>query len=105
MLSGHLPGQETGNVKHVLRHGFGAYSREPHVIAETVCSWLEDPERLAAMSSAALASSRPDATVKIADDIAALVTEASGGATASAPPLPRRRKRKVRRGLVDARVA
>lgn len=69
MLSGHLPGQETGNVKHVLSHGFGAYSRKPRVIARTVAKWLSEPELLKAMSERARQAGRPDATYKIVDDL------------------------------------
>ena len=36
MLSGFLPGQESGNVGFVVDGGFGDYSAEPTTIAETV---------------------------------------------------------------------
>ena len=38
MLSGYLPGQESGNVGHVVDGGFGAYSSDPSELART--AWL-----------------------------------------------------------------
>ena len=69
MLSGHLPGQETGNVKHVIRSGFGAYSRNPKIIAHTVTRWLREPDTRARLSVKARAASRPSATKSIAQDV------------------------------------
>lgn len=73
MLSGHLPGQETGNVKHVLRSGFGAYSRKPRVIANTVTRWLREPETRARLATRARAAARPFATKAIAQDVIELL--------------------------------
>jgi 1,2-diacylglycerol 3-beta-galactosyltransferase len=73
MLSGHLPGQESGNVRHVVRNGFGAYSRDPNVIAKTVWSWFQDPAKLARMSEQARKHSKPHATKQIAEDIVRLL--------------------------------
>ena len=75
MLSGHLPGQESGNVGFVVDGGFGAYDAEPESIASTVCGWLEDEETLRAMSERSKAASRPSATGNIADDIVKLVPQ------------------------------
>jgi len=74
MLSGYLPGQETGNVAFVVDGGFGGYSNKPEVIASTVASWLEDPQLLKAMSEHSQRASRPAATGQIADDIVKLIT-------------------------------
>jgi 1,2-diacylglycerol 3-beta-galactosyltransferase len=73
MLSGHLPGQETGNVKHVLAHGFGAYSRNPRVIARTVAAWLDDPACLELLSANARAAARPAAAHQIMCDVVELL--------------------------------
>ena len=70
------PGQEEGNVPFVEDSGFGKYSGDPQVIAETVGSWLENPEKLASMQSAALTAARPSATLDIAKDLAEMVFEA-----------------------------
>lgn len=69
------PGQEEGNVPFVENAGFGKYSGDPAVIAETVCSWLASPEMLSSMQQAALKASRPRATLDIAKDVAAVVFE------------------------------
>ena len=45
------------------------------MIAETVCTWLASPEKLKAMQEAALAASRPRATLDIARDVASIVFE------------------------------
>jgi len=73
MLSGHLPGQETGNVKHVLHHGFGSYSRNPRIIAKTVAKWLDEPSTLERLSANARAAARPGATYEIVRDVVELL--------------------------------
>lgn len=83
MLSGHLPGQETGNVKHVLASGFGAYSRNPRVIARTVAAWLDDPGCLELLSANARAAARPAAAHQIVRDVVELLDAA--GAPGHAP--------------------
>jgi 1,2-diacylglycerol 3-beta-galactosyltransferase len=67
------PGQEEGNIPFVENAGFGTYSGDASEIANTVSSWLENPERLGSMRQAALAAARPHATLDIAKDIAAIV--------------------------------
>jgi 1,2-diacylglycerol 3-beta-galactosyltransferase len=57
----------------VENSGFGKYSSDPTEIAETVSSWLASPEKLESMQQAALAASRPHATLDIAKDLAELV--------------------------------
>jgi len=64
------PGQEEGNVPYVEDNGFGKYSRDPSVIAETVSSWLASPEKIRSMKQAAQNASRPSATLDIAQDLA-----------------------------------
>lgn len=54
----------------VEESGFGKYSSNPQVIADTVSSWLESPETMEAMKEAALAAARPSATLDIANDLA-----------------------------------
>lgn len=72
------PGQEAGNVPYVEENGFGTYSGDPTVIAETVSSWLETPEKLQQMQTAALKAARPAATLDIARDIAEYLFERKG---------------------------
>ena len=67
------PGQEAGNIPFVEDSGFGKYSGDASVIAETVSSWLASPEKLESMREAALAAARPQATLDIAKDLAEIV--------------------------------
>ena len=90
LLSGHLPGQETGNINFVVDGGFGAYDAEPESIASTVCGWLEDEETLRAMSERSKAASRPSATGNIADDIVKVI---DGRLEEATPPIVRGRRR------------
>ena len=73
MMFAYLPGQEAGNIPFVEDNGFGKYSGDPSVIAETVTSWLSSPELLKEMRSNALAAARPEATLDIARDLAEIV--------------------------------
>jgi 1,2-diacylglycerol 3-beta-galactosyltransferase len=70
------PGQEEGNIPFVENAGFGKYSGDPSVIAETVSSWLENTGKLKSMQDAALKAARPQASLDIARDLAAIVREA-----------------------------
>lgn len=83
MLSSYLPGQEAGNVPYVEENGFGTYSGDPTVIADTVSSWLETPEKLETMQKAALEAARPAATLDIAKDIAEYLFERKGISSSS----------------------
>jgi len=69
VLSSYLPGQERGNVTFAVEGGFGAYTTEPDVIAQTVVEWLRDPLEMEKRSKAACAASRPRATLQIAEEI------------------------------------
>ena len=69
----HSPGQEEGNVPYVENSGFGKFSGDPTVIAETVSSWLASSEKMAEMKQAALMAARPTATLDIAKDLAEMV--------------------------------
>ncbi|CAM9769997.1 unnamed protein product, partial [Ascophyllum nodosum] len=73
MLSGHLPGQEEGNVPYVVNGGYGAYSKNPVEIGETVACWLKNPDLLQKMKAAALKAARPRATYDIAREIADMI--------------------------------
>ncbi|KAL3914993.1 MAG: hypothetical protein SGILL_005856, partial [Bacillariaceae sp.] len=72
MLFAFLPGQEEGNVPFVEDSGFGKYSSNPDVIADTVSSWLASPDTMESMKEAALAAARPAATLDIARDLAVM---------------------------------
>lgn len=76
MLFAFLPGQEEGNIPFVENAGFGKYSSDPSVIANTVNLWLSNPGMLAEMKQNAIKASRPHATLDIAKDIAEMVFKA-----------------------------
>lgn len=67
------PGQEEGNVPYVENSGFGKYSSDPNVIADTVSLWLSSPGMLQSMQEAALKAARPHSTLDIARDLADMV--------------------------------
>ena len=70
------PGQEEGNVPFVENAGFGTYSGDPQVIAETVRGWLASPATMSQLQNAALNAARPSATLDIAKDMADMVFKA-----------------------------
>ncbi len=74
LLSGYIPGQETGNVPYVLKHGVGAYVEEPWQIAEVISGWF-GPQRnvLAGIARQARSLGHPEATYQIVEEIARLL--------------------------------
>lgn len=79
LLSGYLMGQEEGNVSHVLENGVGAYSDDPHRVAEIVGRWfVRECESLEAMANRARAIGSAGAAYRIVDDIAALCQDEGG---------------------------
>lgn len=83
MMFSFLPGQEAGNIPFVEESGFGKYSGDPTVIAETVTSWLTDPALLREMRQNALKAARPEATLDIARDLAQIVFDRKAQTSAS----------------------
>eukprot|EP00527_Entomoneis_sp_CCMP2396_P003916 CAMPEP_0198146460 /NCGR_PEP_ID=MMETSP1443-20131203/29590_1 /TAXON_ID=186043 /ORGANISM="Entomoneis sp., Strain CCMP2396" /LENGTH=485 /DNA_ID=CAMNT_0043810443 /DNA_START=9 /DNA_END=1466 /DNA_ORIENTATION=+ len=73
LMFSYLPGQEAGNIPYVEEAGFGKYSGQPDNIASTVSGWLKSPEMLKNMQQSALDAARPEATLDIARDLAAIV--------------------------------
>ncbi len=67
LITGHIPGQETGNVTWTVEHGAGVFEPDIGRIADLVADWLQpgNPE-LARMSAAANELARPDAARQIA---------------------------------------
>eukprot|EP00903_Cladosiphon_okamuranus_P013632 g12696.t1 len=90
MLSAFLPGQEAGNVPFVTEGGFGAFSKDPTKIADTVSRWLRDDNLLAEMSSKAKEASRPQATYMICSDIGEMLFGADKAGAASSAPIGQR---------------
>lgn len=71
MLTSFLPGQEEGNVDFVVDAGFGAFcpDTDPIGIAEELCLWLRDGNKLAELSKAAKSKGVPYAARDIARSI------------------------------------
>lgn len=72
LLSGFIPGQESGNVSYVVENGVGAYCDSPDGIAAIVSNWVGGNE-LAQMAARARELGRPRAAYDIVDEIVALV--------------------------------
>jgi UDP-N-acetylglucosamine:LPS N-acetylglucosamine transferase len=68
MLTSFLPGQEEGNVDFVINADFGKYCdvADPTGIAEEVCIWLQDENKMKTMSINAKAYGNPHAARDIA---------------------------------------
>ncbi len=66
ILSGYLPGQETGNVNFVVGNGVGVYCPSPAEIVATVREWLTPGNAtLAQFAARARAVAKPDAALEI----------------------------------------
>ncbi|HEX3054027.1 MAG TPA: glycosyltransferase [Aggregatilineaceae bacterium] len=70
ILSSFVPGQEDGNVTHVVENNAGVYAPGGVNVAETISQWLDEgSEGLAARSASARALGRPNAVWEIAEEI------------------------------------
>ena len=67
LLTSFLPGQEEGNIDFVIEKKFGEYISDsnPQLIAQTVCSWLNNPDRMKEMSQFATKAGMPNAAEDI----------------------------------------
>ena len=74
LLSGYIPGQETGNVPYVLKHGVGGYAEDPWQIAEVISGWF-GPQRdvLDGIARRARGMGHPEATYQIVEEVARLL--------------------------------
>jgi UDP-N-acetylglucosamine:LPS N-acetylglucosamine transferase len=86
ILSSLLPGQEAGNVDYAIDNGFGCYQSNPDGIADTVEQWFvnaaattndndndNSTNMIERMRCNSLITSRPDATMDIARDLATML--------------------------------
>jgi 1,2-diacylglycerol 3-beta-galactosyltransferase len=70
VLSGYIPGQESGNVAYVVDNGIGRYSPDPDEIAAIVGRWFGDERStMADMAERARHLGRPAAVFDIVDEI------------------------------------
>lgn len=77
LLSGYIPGQESGNVPYVLKHGVGVYVTEPWQIAEVITGWFGPQEVILEQIAAnARKLGHPQATFQIVEEIARLLGNA-----------------------------
>lgn len=74
LLSGYIPGQESGNVPYVLKHGVGVYVTEPWQIAEVISGWFGPQQTiLEQIATNARKVGHPRATFQIVEEIAKLL--------------------------------
>ena len=66
ILYSKMPGQEDGNVDFVVQEGAGVWAPRPHLVVETLRTWLTYPETRRAAASNAVRLARPDASRRIA---------------------------------------
>ena len=77
VLSGYIPGQESGNVPYVLKHGVGVYVQDPWQIAEVIGGWFgPQRDKLEQIATNARRLGRPGATFQIIEEIAGLLPSA-----------------------------
>jgi 1,2-diacylglycerol 3-beta-galactosyltransferase len=70
ILSDAIPGQEDGNVTHVVDNGAGEYAPSPQAVAQVVQRWLsEGAEGLRIRSQKARQIANPNAVWEIADEV------------------------------------
>lgn len=71
LLTSYLPGQEEGNIDFVVENKFGSFcsDKDPNGIAEELCMWLTDEEKIKSLSDAAKKVGAPNAARDIAKDI------------------------------------
>ena len=74
LLSGYIPGQESGNVPYVLKHSVGVYADDPWQIAEVIAGWFGPQQaNLDHLAENALRLGRPEAAFRIVEEIAQLL--------------------------------
>ena len=74
ILSGYIPGQETGNVAYVKEYRAGAYARTAKGISRTVREWVDGSNPiLQELTRNAACLARPNAAIDIASDICRFV--------------------------------
>jgi len=61
-----IPGQEEGNILHVVEHHAGVWAPKPQAAADTLMELLVHPAQRAAMAASSQALARPHATEEIA---------------------------------------
>ncbi len=70
IVSSYVPGQEKGNVAHVVKTGAGVYAPNTTRLIATIREWIEHPEDLKKYAAASAKAARPDAGREVARIIA-----------------------------------
>jgi len=83
ILFSRLPGQEDGNVIHVVSEGAGVWAPTQHRICSALNSWLQKPEQLAKVAQNSRRLANPQAAREIARLLAAQIGICSLAAQAS----------------------
>nr|MBC7243757.1 hypothetical protein [Chloroflexota bacterium] len=84
LLSGYIPGQESGNVPYVLKHGIGIYVTEPWQIAEVIAGWFGPQQDIMEQVAAnARKLGHPQATFQIVEEIARLLSSNKSDSTSA----------------------
>jgi 1,2-diacylglycerol 3-beta-galactosyltransferase len=79
IISGYIPGQEDGNVEHIVRHRAGIYAPSPTKIATALREWVNQPEQVRGeYALAARTLGRPRAAWDIAEMVHEMVQTAHG---------------------------
>ncbi|OQY48154.1 MAG: hypothetical protein B6242_03185 [Anaerolineaceae bacterium 4572_78] len=74
IISGYIPGQETGNIAYIQHHQAGVFASNPVQIAMLVLRWFEDGQPfLQRMATNAAAIAKPRAALIIAKHVANLI--------------------------------
>lgn len=70
ILSDCIPGQEEGNVTHVVENNAGVFAPKPQLVAETIMQWLkDDAQEMRERAANARRIAQPDAVWQIAEEV------------------------------------
>ncbi len=65
ILYSRLNGPEDGNVGYVVKNGAGVWAPQPEQVVNSICDWLEHPEKRSQAAQAGLSLARPQAASEI----------------------------------------
>jgi 1,2-diacylglycerol 3-beta-galactosyltransferase len=69
IISGGIPGQEDGNIQHVMENKIGVYAPGPQLVAQAVAKWLKEPDKLQKRAARAKNVSYPQAVWDIVEEV------------------------------------
>lgn len=74
IITDFLPGQETGNVDHIIKNRAGVLVRDPGRVVETLKDWLANPSILSKLQKSSAKTGKADAAFILADEIYKLIS-------------------------------